>query len=251
MLTPEVIDALQHMAVNAEAADLHEQDGITHLIYKGTAKPLLTPLPAALEVSTLNAVVDYIEGNRDGLDIGDLTVVIDAFAVKVLGAVRADGRRVCHLVANEPKTSRDYSSFFGRYMSIEDFLVGAQQRFRAGGQADEMLRLVGNISQSDVRHVADDGVSQEVSVKQGVVKVAMAALPNPVLLIPRRSFPEVALDPVPFVLRVRKTQTLPEVALFEADNGAWMVDAAAKVAAWIKGEWKARKSTATPFAVMA
>lgn len=253
-LTAEAITALAALAVDAEDYAVHDLDGIPHLIHKGVAKPLLNRLPDQLTVRTLSGVVDYLSANRDDLVLDDLTVIVTGpGGVQVVGCARTDGRRAVHLDAFEPDVAKSFREFLGRWMSVEDFVIGAQQRFRPGfGDLATMLQVVGNISQNDVRTVADDGVSQEVTAKQGVIKVQTVPLPSPCVLVPRRSFPEVELSGVPFVLRVRKGAVLPEVALFEADGGAWMVDATAKIATFIEASWAAKnKGDSVPFGVLA
>jgi hypothetical protein len=61
-------------------------------------------------------------------------------------------------------------------------------------------------------------------------------VPNPVRLAPFRTFRDVFEQPESaFVLRVKKTPTLPEVGLFEADGGEWRLTAIDRVRAWLVG----------------
>lgn len=251
----EGIKKIEDLAVAASKLQTHEEHGITYLVDgKGSATPLLQPLVKALEVRTLGAVVSYLEENRDELVLSDLTVVVAGPGrVVVVGKARHDGRRTVHLEALQPDVAVGFDAFVNRYQAIEDFVVGAQQRFRQGlADLPQLLAVVGNITQNDVRNVADDGVSQEVTAKVGIVKVGTTPLPNPCLLVPRRSFPEIILDAVPFVVRVKRGDSLPAVGLFEADGGAWTANATAKIASWIGDTWANRhEGDDAPFGILA
>lgn len=81
---------------------------------------------------------------------------------------------------------------------------------------------------------ADDGMSQRITIKDGVSAVTDAIVKNPFLLTPKRTFEEIAQPVSPFVFRVRKGSSGPELALFEADGGAWKNEAVAKIGEWLK-----------------
>jgi len=258
-LSAEAIEAIAGYAENAQTVEHIDVDGVGHFIHQGTlSPPIVNGHPPALKLRTLSGVVDYLVANRDGLDLSKVTVVVDSpSSVLVVGPALKDGRRQTHLVANEPDVSRQFGSFVNRFMDIESFIVGCQQRFRPGfGDIAAILAVVGNIQQNDVRQVEDDGVSQAVTARAGITKVGLVSVPSPCILVPRRSFPEVELSGVPFVLRIKKGLELPQVALFEADGDAWMVDATAKIRDFICLDWDTKCPTddaenVVPFGVLA
>lgn len=234
----EAIAHIQQLAVAAHGVEKLDIEGLPHVIYQGDVKALRLALADPLKVRTLQGLVDYLSTNRDNLDVATLTVTVDNPGhVSVRGAALKDGRRALHLVAIEPDASKAFDSFVNRYMPIEDFIIGAQRHFRSGfGDLATVLSIVGNVTQNDVRQVEDDGITQTVTTKAGITKVGNVTLPSPTLLCPRRSFPEVELACVPFIVRMKKADrdgALPSVALFEADGDTWKIDAAAKVEAFI------------------
>lgn len=250
----EAIQQIEQLAVTAEGVEKIDVEGLPHIIYKGEVKPLRLPLAKELTVRTLGGLVDYLKANRDDLDLSDLVVTVDNPGhVSVRGPALKDGRRALHLVAQEPDASAKFDSFVNRYMNVEDFIVGAQRHFRTGfGDLTALLAVVGNISQADVRQVEDDGVTQNVTTRAGITKVGSVPLPSPTMLCPRRSFAEVELALVPFIVRVRKAEPLPQIALFEADGDTWKIDAADKVRAFIVGEEYGEDATIpVPFGVLA
>ena len=90
------------------------------------------------------------------------------------------------------------------------------------------LQSAGNswVSITDTNIYADDGITQRVTAKAGVARVAVVDLPNPVELYPYRTFLDVEQPASKFVLRIKADKDEgPRCALFEADGGAWRATA--------------------------
>lgn len=194
------------------------------------------PSADAIDVYSLGAVVDYIGANRDGLELTKCVVhVVSPQLVRLLGPITGKLRQ--REVYVQAKCENLTDNFIGKYVSHEDFMIGLQTRFVGDDSRSAVLRLLGNIKSEKVMTSGDDGVTQTVSAKAGVVLQAEAAVPNPVTLTPFRTFRDVALQPSSlFVLRAQQGHTLPNVGLFEADGGAWRLVAIQRVADWLKVE---------------
>ncbi len=76
-------------------------------------------------------------------------------------------------------------------LSHNEFMIVLQMNFVRTEVIDRLLQLFGNISSEEVRTSSDDGVTQQVVVKQGIKLVDWQTIPTPVLLQPYRTFPEV------------------------------------------------------------
>ena len=120
---------------------------------------------------------------------------------------------------------------FGEYLDPEDFQVMMLAKFHPSENRDLVLKLAGSIRQEQNIERADDGVSQRVTVNQGVATAANVTVKNPVYLIPMRTFPEVDQPESPFVLRFNDKAN---VALFSGDGGAWKLEAVAKIADYLR-----------------
>lgn len=72
------------------------------------------------------------------------------------------------------------------------------------------------------RGAIDDGISQTVAAKTGIATVSNVTLPPIIKLAPYRTFVEVEQPEGEFLLRL---QNGPKAALFEADGGAWKIQA--------------------------
>src|SRR5437870_4623366 len=80
-----------------------------------------------------------------------------------------------------------------------------------------------------------DGFSQTVTVKAGITRVEKAIVPNPVTLIPFRTFREVEQPSSSFILRLTGGEK-PKAALFEADGGQWKLEAIKNIKAFFDGK---------------
>lgn len=195
------------------------------------------PTAEALAVYSLGAVRDYAKANRDTLTLNTLVVhVVSPQIVKLSGPLLARARNRESYVQATALNLTD--GFLGKFMSIEDFIVGLQTRFADGGDRSAVLKLLGNVKHETVKVSQDDGITQTVSAKVGIVLSSEADVPNPVDLTPYRTFREVMQPSSLFVLRVNggRPGGLPEVGLFEADGGAWRLTAVDRVRDWLMHE---------------
>ncbi len=192
------------------------------------------PSAKTLTVSTLGAVRDYLKANRDALDLTRVVVhVTSPAAVHVLGPLDARSRsRELYLTANAGDLT---DGFLGKFMALEDFLIGLQVRFADADDRKRVLSLLSNVKHETVKSALDDGVTQVVQARAGVALVSEVAVPNPVLLCGYRSFRDIVQPSSLYALRVQsgKSGGLPEVGLFEADGGAWRLTAIERVREWL------------------
>ena len=111
---------------------------------------------------------------------------------------------------------------FDRMIDREQFNIIVQSGFSDSGDKDKVLAAIGNMRLENSVQVQDDGVTQTVASKSGVVVVEKKNIPNPVTLSPYRTFAEIMQPASRFILRVNEDGN---VGLFEADGGAWRNEA--------------------------
>lgn len=197
---------------------------------------LIKPGPSAktLTVATLGAVRDYLAANKDALDLTRIVVhVVSPSRVDISGPL-AERTRVRETFVSAV-ASDTTDGFLGKFMSLDEFLIGLQVRFIDADDRGRLLALLSNVKHETVKTALDDGVTQVVQARAGVALVSDVAVPNPVLLCPYRSFRDIVHPSSLFVLRVNSGRTggLPEVGLFEADGGAWKLTATERVKDWL------------------
>lgn len=184
-----------------------------------------TPRINGFETYTLTSIIDYITKDPDGLCSDDPLVIHIKSPDRVLLQTAnrfAENYRDTLIEANCLLPSIQ----FGRYLDVESFIIQMQSKFVKTDMTDLLLRIVGNVKEEQVRTTSDDGVSQQVVAKTGIAKVENILVPNPVLLKPFRTFIEVNQPESMFVFRM---QNGPEMAIFEADGGAWRNEAISNI----------------------
>lgn len=209
-------DALQYI-IGLKEPFLKEIGGGTY-----TDKPLTRitdPLPTALNVTTLTALFDYIGDNKDELSLDGMMLHINSPTdVALISALNQDANREIYV-----KSNAIIPSFaFGKFYDSESFNIAIQAMFVDDDDRAAIIRMAGNLMEEGIKTSTDDGMTQTAVVKTGVKVVGYEAVPNPVTLRPYRTFIEVEQPASKFVFRIREGGQL---ALFEADGGAWRNEA--------------------------
>ena len=180
-----------------------------------------TPSVDPVVLHTLDSLVTFIQNHVDGSYLGDcLSIHIESpTKVNLIGPVREDKSREIYAVvkAELPDQIR-----YGQFYDTEDFNISVQSRFVDNPDKKLLLKFTGLIKEENVKQTGDDGISQAVMIRTGVVSVDQAIVPNPVSLAPWRTFQEVKQPESMFVFRMKDG---PSAALFEADGGAWRLEA--------------------------
>lgn len=191
--------------------------------------PIFRPQVDPVGVSTLTAVVDYcqrelVEGRRYIVHVQDYRTV-DVYAADLPETRQREQFLSAACAAGMYR--------FGEFLPVENFVVAMQAQFVQDDITAQILALVGNIAVEAKQTVDDDGVTQRVTTKAGIVKTEDRDVPNPVVLKPYRTFPEIEQPESRFVLRLDVKG--PVCALFEADGGAWKNAAIANIAEFLNG----------------
>lgn len=196
-------------------------------------------LPAPLVINTLSGVVEYIKNgvDRDFLEHGWMIHVVDPETVTVVSGLFGRAEQRCEYIRAEAQAILSNAEFtYGHFYDAETFNIKIQSVFVDNDDKERVLRLVGNIKEENVRQTADDGVTQNVTARSGIARVEDVPVPNPVDLMPYRTFREVAQPTSSFILRLKQGRDgqMPTCALFEADGGAWKLRAIQSIAAYLK-----------------
>lgn len=192
-----------------------------HRVFEQTAKPL--------ETTTLTALVDYIKSDMSSSSSEKALIHVKSPGnVHLISQLNIDRARETYMIC-EALTPDNIK--FGRFMDVENFNIMLQSSFVDNDHKLLLLQVVGNIRDEAVKQVGDDGTSQSVTMKTGVAKVNEVVVPNPVILAPYRTFPEIDQPESKFIFRM---QSGPEAALFEADGGAWRNEAMERIQEYLK-----------------
>lgn len=175
-----------------------------------------------IKMHTLSSLIDYIKAGFDAHD-KMFVHVISPTEVQLYSELDVErGRETfVDVVAAVP----DFA--FDRFMDHEMFCINLQTKFVDSPDRALLLKFSGTVEAGSIAEYGDDGVTQRATVKTGVASKDVAIVPNPVALTAYRTFVEVDQPTAQYVFRMQQNKISGTVqcALFEADGGAWAIDA--------------------------
>ncbi|PEM89493.1 hypothetical protein [Bacillus toyonensis] len=186
------------------------------------------PTPAEIVLRSLSGLVSYVKSEFDTAE--SLMIHIEnPTTVSVFTAVNGDKRRSVYIQAQASIPRFGFSNFHDR----EEFNIALQSGFVQNTHRDIVLKVVGTVVEGAVKEIGDDGVSQAVTAKTSVANRENVKVPNPVELSPYRTFVEVEQPESKFVFRMREGVLC---GLFEADGGAWKLEAMNNIKEYLNNE---------------
>lgn len=219
-------EALQYI-VGLSAPAIQNIDGETY-----SDKPLkridFTPLAEPIQLSTLESLVDYIKSNADKMDGSMFIHVVSPTKVRMYSCLNRNREReyIAEVTANVPEFG------FNRWIDHESFCIALQSKFLPNEDRALLLKFAGTVESGTIAEYGDDGITQKATVKVGIAKKGEAVIPNPVSLIAYRTFVEVEQPESQYVFRMQDRSGI-SCALYEADGGAWKIDAMRKIKAYL------------------
>ena len=223
-------DAINRIVELATPFTLETRDGRQFCSdYLNEVKPEVE-LPERYSVDTLEALVKLIR--------------TEGVAQAPLLYVRVVNAR--WVVVDSTYTGRDYAQFSrlplyeaasdvphittNQSMTQEQAVVELQSLYAVTPDRDYLLALLSRIDVNQGVSSVDNGISQEVSVRTGAVLKEQQIVQPIVHLQPYRTFLEVEQPASDFLLRLDKEG---HPALYEADGGAWKLEAKRNIAAYL------------------
>lgn len=185
--------------------------------------------PSPLPFNTLQALAEYVKANRDAIELERCILHVASPTVVHLYGPLIGEKRQRFLYATAVCKNL-VEKWTGQYHSQEEFIVALQARFLPTLDRAAVLELISKLKSEATLETEDNGVTQVATARAGVHLAKQVTVPNPVTLVPWRTFREVDQPESVFVLRVQEG---PRCALFEADGGAWELAAVRNVAAWL------------------
>lgn len=187
-----------------------------------------------IQMTTLTSLIDYIKSDTDPVGLNKMLVhVVSPTEVKLISCLDADRKREILIIVNA-----DIPTFpFGKFINHEEFIIALQSKFIANDDRELVLKFAGTVEDGTVAQYGDDGITQKATVKQGITGKTDAIVPNPVSLIPYRTFQEVEQPESNFIFRMKSDKYEGIVcAIFEADGGAWKNEATLRIKEYLAKE---------------
>lgn len=201
-------------------------------------QPIYEPNCNPLKVYNLDSLINYLIDDPDNKK-EDTKIINVINSVEVVVESSLFGK----FKQREQYIIADYSGLipnisFGRYLSIEEFIIMLKSKFIMTEDLEKVIKVVGNITDENVTNYNDDGVTQKVTTKTGIARVGEVALPPKIKLKPYRTFIEVEQPESEFLLRAKKGYEGIEFALYEADGGAWKKEAINNISSYLSDKLK-------------
>lgn len=194
------------------------------------------PRPAALSLSTLTGLRDYLNANVEKVELGKVIAHVNDYAnVTVETAFEGETKKRTHVLS--AKLDPNLKTFqFGQWMNTDDFILAARTLFQGNGAMDELVKYASLVSVEDSVNLQDDGVSTTMRVKKSVTSGVTNEVTSTgfYTLIPFRTFREIEQIESLFLFRMKLVEGKgAQVALFEADGGSWRLEAVSRIKDWI------------------
>lgn len=191
------------------------------------------PKADAIEMHTLTSLVDYIKSEVDEMPPRMIVEVKSPTEVELYSQLDPNRDRESLAVAS----ARVPGFEFDRFVEHEKFCINLQSKFIPSDDRELILKFAGTVEAGSVSEYGDDGVTQKATIKTGLASKGDAIVPNPVCLRPYRTFLEVEQPESAFVFRMKQDSYGSVMcAIFEADGGAWKMDATQAIKEYLQRE---------------
>lgn len=189
----------------------------------GGLSPVTEPEPDGVQMHTLTGLVDYMLSEPD-LGRGLMIHIRDHETVDICSNAHGPWHQRDLYAKATPMPIDQFR--FGQFMELDKFMISFASKFVDTFVKADIIKYLGNIKAESVKTSEDDGISQTVQIKNSLGRLDNVLLEPIVRLAPYRTFPEIEQPESRFLFRLeQRSGSLPLVALFEADGGAWKVDA--------------------------
>lgn len=194
------------------------------------------PYADRISMNTLSSLIDYIKSGVDTFGGKMIIHVESPTCVSMYSALDVERNRenIVEVKANVPAFT------FNQFMDHESFCIGVQSKFIDHPSTDKalLLKFAGTVEAGTVAEYGDDGVTQKATIKTGIASKGEALIPSPAFLQPFRTFVEVEQPCSSFIFRMKddKYKGGIQCALYEADGGAWKINAMEAIKAYLVKE---------------
>jgi len=187
------------------------------------------PTCSTLEFHTLDGLINTIKREYEDFERYLLIDVYDESTVVVYSSLHtfSDRKREKPYIVNAECVDIP----FNRPVDYENMMITLKSKFVETPELLELVKLLGSITEENSATASDDGFTQNVVVRKGIAMKENKMVKPIVKLKPYRTFNEVDQPESEFLLRLSEGGY---VSLYEADGGAWKLQARKNVADYLK-----------------
>lgn len=224
----ELITELKEDSMEPKVVEIGGKTYCNKNLARYDKEPVATPIT----VSTLTALVDYIKGCPEELKEKMIIQIKSPSDITLMSGLDSERERetLMHVEADLPHFVSN------RWVEQETFILELQSKFVHTPDLDAIMKVAGNIEAKTTANYGDDGVTQKTTIQQGIASKADVLVPNPVELIPYRTFLEIEQPSSEFVFRIDSSSSEPRFTLIEADGGLWINQSKTEIKEYLKKE---------------
>lgn len=161
--------------------------------------PVQEPLRKPIKIATLNGLVDYIKNSEKKAQENICIIINNNQHVGLYSRGVDKWQRRIHLA--DVNCSELVSDVYRlKHMDSESFVVSMLTKFKPTDNRDQLIQVASKISKKNESTTTDDGISQSVTVDEGLK--FEKTIKNPVVLKPVITFPELDQPDCEFIFRV-------------------------------------------------
>lgn len=223
-------EALQYvvgLSVEAEKTEVLEINGKTYAD-KNLTRYDKVPKADRIKAATLTSLVDYIHQCNKEFPGSMIIHIISPTQVRLMSALDKEREREVLFEINAETSEYRFDEWYDQ----ERMMIELQANFQANDDLGLILKAVGNIEKKNGQEYSDDGVSQVATMKTGIATKTDVIVPNPVELIPYRTFQEVEQPASKFVFRIGDKE-VPVFKIVEAEGGIWKNEAISNIKSFL------------------
>ena len=224
-------EALQYIArlgVDAEKTEVLNINGKTYA-NKSLTRYDKMPKADRIKASTLTSMVDYIYQCNKEFPGSMIIHIVSPTRVFLMSALDKEREREVLFEVNAETSEFHFDEWYDQ----ERMMIELQANFQMNDDLGVVLKAVSNIEKKNGQEYSDDGVSQVATMKTGIAMKGDVIVPNPVELIPYRTFQEVEQPASKFVFRIGDKE-VPAFKIVESEGGIWKNEAISNIKGFIK-----------------
>lgn len=222
-LTKELYDRIQETA-QVQTLKIGSKDYTTQKVYM-VEDPIYKP--STYNVNTLSGLVSLVKTEIES--IKELPLIVNI----------CNHREVSVWTTYDNRFKRswlycahaDLPDLARGFVDHETFMIELRSKFIRNEDVNYLLNLLASVVDENSVKSTDNGLSQQVQVKQGITTVGNVEIKPIVRLAPYRTFLEVNQPESDFLVRLKEGG---QIALVAADGGAWKLAAKKNIADYLR-----------------
>ena len=215
----EAIEKIEEMAIKAEVKifDVHDKKYSTEKLFE---IPREYDSPKGITLNTLESLADIIKIELEKAYQPLFVNVKSPTEVNVFSTYHHDEN--CRRDHIYYATAELPNIILNQFIEHDSFMIALRSKFVENEDVTYLLELLSKITDKNSVESEDNGLTQTVQARKGAVLVENVVVRPKVKLAPFRTFLEVDQPESEFLVRIQEGGY---VGLFEADGGAWKLDA--------------------------